>query len=202
MARKLIWIPIVHSAIDLGSMHEPVRRYVEKVGRKQWRQHSQVVEEMWRRIRAAIGGLELDYTKVRLYQDGLPDCGYEEKIVRDVAQSGSQNYALLLELMAKGAKIMGTESVELLLEEYVLAQQILSSPGTAGSVQTTGGQRELSAQLLEKRDGFIAARINQTLQDGETGLIFLGMLHSLEGRLLPDIQVTRFNPAVLAVDME
>lgn len=194
-ARTLIWLPIVHSAIDLGSLHGAVRRsYVDKAGRKQWQRHSQAVDEMWRTIRRALDDLELDYPNVRLYQDGLPVCGYEEKIVRDLAQSGSANYALLLDLMARGAKIVGTESPELLLEEYVLAQQTLSPPGPAASVQGARRQRELSAQILEKRDRFIAARIDETLRKGETGLIFVGMFHSLEGRLPPDIRVVRLDP--------
>lgn len=36
-------------------------------------------------------------------------------------------------------------------------------------------------RLLKKRDQFIAQRINNTLIPGETGIIFLGMLHDLEG---------------------
>ena len=35
----------------------------------------------------------------------------------------------------------------------------------------------------------MAQRINDTLKDGETGILFLGMLHSLERYLNPDIKV-------------
>jgi hypothetical protein len=47
----------------------------------------------------------------------------------------------------------------------------------------------LSEALLQRRDQFIAQRINDTLKDGETGILFLGMLHSLERDLQPDVKV-------------
>jgi hypothetical protein len=34
--------------------------------------------------------------------------------------------------------------------------------------------------LLKARDAFIARRIAETLQEGETGVIFLGALHQLQ----------------------
>jgi hypothetical protein len=47
----------------------------------------------------------------------------------------------------------------------------------------------LSEELLKKRDRFIARRINSTLRPGETGILFLGMLHSLAALLDEDIRV-------------
>jgi len=42
---------------------------------------------------------------------------------------------------------------------------------------------------LRARDAFIARRIADTLEDGEVGLLFLGMMHEVD-RLLPEaIQV-------------
>jgi hypothetical protein len=80
--------------------------------------------------------------------------------------------------------LMGTESPELLVEEYQLALTGLGS-GPDGA-----RRRELSAAaLLEKRDRFIADRINSTLQQGETGILFLGMLHSVQPYLDRDIDV-------------
>ena len=35
----------------------------------------------------------------------------------------------------------------------------------------------------------MAQRINDTLKDGETGILFLGMLHSVERYLHPDVKV-------------
>lgn len=190
--RKLFLIPIIHTQADLGSMSESIRQfYVRKFGKEQWRRHVRTITEIWRRISEKIEQLELDYSKVRLYQDGLPHCGKEAEIVRDLAQTESPNHRLLLELMERGARIEGTESPELLLEEYALARQTLSSLESDRPGPAARRRQELSKRLLERRDRYIAERIDHTLQEGETGLIFLGMLHSLEGLLPTDIEVTR-----------
>ncbi len=192
--RSLIWIPIIHTQVDQGSMSDTVRElYVRKLGEKKWDQHVRAVESKWRRITETIQDLELDYAHVRLYQDGLPVSGHEAAIVRDLAHAGSRNHSLLLELMDKGASLTGTESPELLVEEYELAQQVLVSLEGRKVGAAARGYHERSKRLLERRDRFIAGRIHDTLQPGETGLLFLGLLHSLDGRLPRDVRLRRID---------
>jgi hypothetical protein len=194
--RRLIWVPVIHTRADLGSLSGFLRQhYVRRVGQTQWDRHIESVEDMWEAIRKAVEALDLSGSGVRLYQDGLPDCGHEAEIVRDLAQAGSPNHQLLLDLMANGAALTGTESPELLLQEYELAQQILISLDSDERGSLIQRQRELGKVLLEKRDRYIAERIDKTLGRGETGLIFLGMLHSLKDLLPSDIQVTRLRHA-------
>ncbi len=196
-ARRLIWVPVVHTPADLGSMSATIQQlYDRQLGEGKWDHRVQAVADMWRQIEREIELLQLDYARVRLYQDGLPNSGHETDIVRDLARAGSLNHRLLLKLMAKGAQLMGTESPELLLEEYELARHMLvllssgkSSTGKSGTAANY--QQERHQQLLERRDRHIAQRINDTLLAGETGLIFLGMLHALEGRLAQDIELSR-----------
>ena len=79
---------------------------------------------------------------------------------------------------------MGTESGDLLVQEYQLAKQSLTTrPPRAAGVAAL--RRALGAALLQRRDQFMAQRINDTLKRGETGILFLGMLHSLEQYLDP-----------------
>lgn len=92
--------------------------------------------------------------------------------------------------MGRGAKLTGTESPELLLKEYELARQVLISLECSKDTRLAERQTQLSKALLDKRDRFIAERIIKTLRSGETGLIFLGVLHSLSGLLPPDIELT------------
>ena len=68
---------------------------------------------------------------------------------------------------------MGTESLELLLDEYESVKKMLNS---GESSRKKGQQTSDSSDLLERRDKFIAQRINETLGPGEVGIIFLGML--------------------------
>lgn len=190
--RRLIWIPIIHAGADLGNLAESVREvYVRKMGRARWEKHMADLDRFWRGIRARIEKRRLDYPKVRLYQDGLPTCGHEEQIVRDLARAGSQNHRLLVDLMAKGARLTGTESPEFLLEEYNLAREALVAAASREAPEAARRRAERTRTILEKRDQYIAAQIARTLQPGETGLIFLGMLHSLVGRLPRDIEILR-----------
>ena len=190
--RRLIWIPIIHTEADLGNMAESVKSlYVRKMGRAKWAKHIADIDRMWRGIRTRIEKMHLDYAQVRLYQDGLPTCGHEEQIVRDLARAGSQNHGLLADLMEKGARVTGTESPDLLLEEYNLAREALLASDRRESPEAAARRSALGKAILEKRDRYIGARIAETLQPGETGVIFLGMLHSLVGRLPRDIEVIR-----------
>ena len=193
-ARRLIWVPVIHNEADLGDMSESVRRlYVEKMGRAKWERHVHAIRIFWNKLEEQIEAMRLPYERVRLYQDGLPYCGREAKIVKTLAEAGSLNCRLLLKLMERGARIAGTESPELLLAEYDLARKTL--PGQSRGGPASAGKPALRAlphrRLLDLRDGYIAARIDQTLKPGETGLIFLGMLHSLDRRLPTDIRVAQ-----------
>ena len=188
-SRRLIYFPIVHTPADMGALKESVARAtLEKMGRAGLSRKRAAVDKIWTDIERLIGALALSFDRVRLYQDGLPVCGREVEIVTEMAQAGSRNHQLLLRLMAQGAILMGTESGDLLVQEYQAAKQSLRgrSPRAAG---VAAQRRALSDALLKRRDQFIAERINDTLKHGETGILFLGMLHTLEGCLHPDIQV-------------
>jgi len=163
---------------------------LQRLGQDEWQRHVRSIDELWAQVRREVLHWDLDYQRLRLYQDGLPLCGREEDIVRDLAQAGSPNHRLLLELMKRGAQLMGTESAELLLEEYQLIQQLLHSEGSKEKTEGQESQQE-SQQLLRQRDLFIARRIEQTLEEGETGILFLGLLHQVQGNFFPDLVMER-----------
>jgi hypothetical protein len=189
ISRTLIYLPIVHTQADMGALQDSVTRAtLNKVGRAGLSRKTAAIDRIWTEIEAAIAALALSFDRVRLYQDGLPVCGREAEIVTELAQAGSRNHQLLLRLMAQGAVLMGTEEGDLLVQEYQLARQSLTAkpPRAAG---VAASRRALSDALLQRRDQFMAQRINHTLKDGETGILFLGMLHSLERYLNPDVKV-------------
>jgi hypothetical protein len=193
--RTLIKIPIIHSAQDMGSLRDKAQQeYLARYGQEKWLDHLKSIDGIWLGIRQAIISLELPCAIVRLYQDGLPVCGKEADIVRDVAQQGSKNHSLLLELMAQGARLMGTEEPTLLLQEYQL-HSLAPTQADASQAQTQA-QLKQSQELLLARDRFIAERINQTLLTGEIGLLFLGLAHSIEALLSADILVRNLLPSL------
>jgi len=190
--RVLVLVPIIHAPADMGGLQEPIQRLkVRKVGKQAWERSNDLVEGFWKQIEETIDGLRLPYERVRLYQDGLPVCGHELEIVADMGKVGSRNYLLLLKLKEKGATLMGTESAALLVEEYQLAKAVLGRQRAEGSRRGKSKVQALEDSLLKRRDQFIGRRISSTLQPGETGVIFLGLLHAIEPWLDQDIGVLR-----------
>jgi hypothetical protein len=189
--RRLYYFPILHSRADLGGFEDRVSAWaIEKMGREKWEAQCRSIEHGWAGIEQVLDRLDLDYGRCRIYQDGLPICGKELRIVSDLAHAGSRNYELLMGLHQKGATLMGTESLELLLDEYLLIKRFLEQDKSTDMDE----MERKGAELLRRRDVFIAERINATLQAGESGLLFLGLLHSVTGDLSPDIRV--LNPIV------
>lgn len=181
--RRLIYIPVIHTELEMGSVAPWLKeQYKLKFGKKKWEEHLKLVKEIWQWIKTKIKGLKLTYEKVRIYQDGLPLCGKELDIVQKLAERGSINYKIILELINKGAKLEGTESKELLLEEYNNIKNI-----TTNSIKKEykGGNK----QLFIKRDRYITNRINETLRRDETGILIIGSEHKVYKYLPKDIKI-------------
>ena len=190
--RSLIHIPIIHTQEDMGALGPAVQEItIQKLGQEGWERNVLLIKKVWDSIEQAIESWSLPYPKVRLYQDGLPICRREQEIVTELAKIGSRNHQLLLRLHGKGALIMGTESADLLMKEYKLIKQVLQISNPEMAARMEARQKSASDALLKQRDQFIAERINSTLCSGETGLLFLGMLHSVAPFLAKDIDVTR-----------
>ncbi|MCF7888934.1 MAG: hypothetical protein K9L78_02340 [Victivallales bacterium] len=192
--RKIIYIPIVHSEDDMGSLAEFVKKeYERKISRKQWQQHNITVKKLWVEIRDCVLDLNLNWGKSRIYQDGLPICGKELIITKELAGKGSFNHKLIIELHQKGAQIEGTEDSELLLADYNHIIMIARAKNLNERDKLIGKYSKVSAELLSKRDQFIADRIDKTLKKGETGILFLGLLHRANKLIEQKINVEYLN---------
>ena len=187
--RALIYIPVLHTEADMGGLAPSLRRVAaRKLGRGARARAVDVIARIWATVRETVEGWELRWEKVRLYQDGLPRCGREMEIVTALAGAGSPNHQLLLSLVSRGATLMGTEAPDLLVEEYRLAQQLLLAEQAASGREARQTRR--SRLLLVRRDQYIAKRISESLRPGEIGLLFVGMLHTVEPYLAKDIHVS------------
>lgn len=188
--RALILVPIVHSEAELGTMADVLRRqFEERYGPQQWALREPSIHAMWEGIRRRLFELPIAWKHARVYQDGLPVCGHEMDIVREVAAKGSQNYALLLELVERGATLMGTEEPTLMVREYRRIQELVRIFGREVPEAEVLALKREGEELLRERDAFIARRIESTLADKETGIIFLGLLHRVDERLGYDFHV-------------
>lgn len=178
----------------MGTVQEGLQAvYIEQFGRRRWQEHLALIDRFWQAVSAALEGVDLDWRHVDLYQDGLPVCGKELQIVEETAAKGSENYRLLVDLIARGATLRGTEDPKLLVEEYRAVRAgltaRLSGDGSGGKVGDPGR----SAQILAKRDAYIGRRIAGTLLPGRTGILFLGMMHKVKPYLPADIVVARLH---------
>lgn len=188
--RTLLYFRIIHAKEDLGEMSEAIYRYLRAYqSQESLRRKEDLIDKLWSTIERFIDDLPPINQNLRVYQDGLPVCGREIEIVKDLAAKGSRNHQLVVRLMEKGATVMGTESAELLLQEYEMIKRIFEDKSAHNTSIREIVQKSQSETLVKKRDQFIACRINHTLQKGETGFLFLGMLHSLEDFLEKDIRV-------------
>jgi hypothetical protein len=195
--RKLIYVPVLHTLPELGSLAQVLKdTAIEYLGQAQWDAKIQSMQELWFVLRQEILSWELPYQKLRLYQDGLPICGHERNIVEDLARAGSLNHQLLLELVERGASLMGTESPELLLEEYRLSRELAELGEPTQVTLLVQKQRKIRNKLLYERDRYIGNLISSTLNGGETGILFMGIMHSPQ-RFIPDdieIEYPFFSP--------
>lgn len=179
--RTLVYFPIIHSFQEMSSLGDAASQLrTEEQAQKQ----AATDGRFWGMVAAAIENLGLDYTRLKIYLDGLPLRGKEIEIVADVAAaSGGKNHPLLETLHHKGATLMGTESPELLLQEYAL--MLMAQYLQTG--EASGPTMETAEALLAQRDNCIAQRIDGTLQEEEIAMLFLEFAHNIEAKLPKDI---------------
>ena len=189
--KKLIYVPILHTTSDMGTFAGSIREtYVKKFGEKKWGEHVRVIDEMWLGIRKRLRTLKLPFRKVKVYQDGLPICGKEKKIIHDLAKRGSPNHELVLWLIQQGAMVVGTEDHRLLVREYTHLKKIMESKTHQERERLVHEFEKEADELLKKRDQRIRDQIVLTLRSGETGVIFLGLLHRVDEILPPEIKIS------------
>ena len=79
---------------------------------------------------------------------------------------------------------MGTEDAQLLVEEYLRLRDGLERDDETGDRAGSG------EDLLSRRDLYIATRIKDTLGEGESGILFIGLLHKVDEKLSQDIEMS------------
>ncbi len=192
--KKLLCIPIVHNQADLGSLGSQLSLEGEKkYGVALWKDHLEKVEKSWDEIEIEISSQlkKISFNKVKIYQDGLPAAGdIGIKIIKDSAGKGSKNYSIINNLLTKGAKLEMAENKELLFKEYYLLSDINKADTPEKQLAAYLKYQELSQELLNNRDNYIASQINSTLNNGEIGIAFFGAAHSIIDKLNEDINVT------------
>jgi len=189
LMKKLLYVPIIHMEADLGSMAAAIdKRSSQMCGKEHWNRHKKAVSGFWDSITNYFDLLEA--SNLKIYQDGLMvDGEVGKKIIEEGARKGSKNHKIVLKLMKKGAKIVKTEDISLLKEEYNSLIKLSQTKSPIEKMLVYIGYKLRKNPLMKKRDKFIAGRINETLQNGEVGVLFIGAYHNVLPRISQDIIV-------------
>jgi len=176
-------------AADLGTLaSEVAKRGIKGIGEEDWEKHLQTVGGFWDSLARYFDGLEVSGFKI--YQDGLlanGDIGL--KIVEEGLKGGSKNYEIISVLIQKGALLVRTEDFALVKKERDHLVELTKARTQREQLVAYLKYRLSKNHLLKRRDRFIAERINETLKEGETGILFIGAYHNIIPMLDKGIRV-------------
>ncbi|MDP2922304.1 MAG: hypothetical protein Q8O30_01090 [Candidatus Omnitrophota bacterium] len=187
--RKLIYVPVIHTSADLGSLAKDVtKRGIADLGEDVWGKHKAAVEKFWDVISDYFDSI--DVTGVKIYQDGMvADGEVGQRIVEESAKAGSRNYELVARLLKRGAILVKTEDFKLVKEERDRLVALTQAKSITRKLIIFIKYKLAKDRLLNKRDRFIAKNIDETLHHSEKGILFIGAYHNIKNRLPRSIQI-------------
>jgi len=200
--RILYHVPISHM---LGESAIFEKAYLETLKPKkkiEFFKHEEEIFEEWKqineKIKSKIKKGNIDCSRLLIYQDGWSESSCAELSLA-IAEK-EPNMALLARLTARGAKIIATEDKKLIakqkecyLDEEILffaVKQIEKSKDInfQGVILKRISNRQKafrnkSKRIARARDKHVAKRIEQTLVENFTGILFMGKLHKVVEKL-------------------
>jgi len=187
--RTLIYVPIIHTDADMGSVGAAIEKQSSAyIGSERWLKHKQMVGKFWGNVTAYFAAY--DAANLKIFQDGLPAGGeLGMKIVLKAAEQGSLNYGIILDLLNRGAVLCQTEDPGLLRTEYELLNSLVQPAGHPKKQISRPQDKSRLERLTVERDKFVAGSIDTSLNEGETGVLFMGSFHDVLKRLPAGIQV-------------
>jgi hypothetical protein len=193
--RTLIYVPVIHTSADLGSIAKEVaKRGIRDLGQELWEKHRRTVEGFWDVVSDYFDSI--DVKDMKIYQDGMvAEDEVGKKIAEDTAKAGSKNYQLILKLLDRGAVLVKTEDFKLVKKEYDRLLAITQAKSITKKIIAFIKYKLVKAILLNRRDNFIANRIEQTLKADEKAILFIGAFHNIKKRLPLDIQIKEVKDA-------
>lgn len=183
--RKLIWVPIIHNYADMGI---PAEEALDPRG--EFYEFNCSIDRLWDIVGMEISRVQPDFPKTQIYMDSW----YEGLTMRDaeeVAMSGSRNFQLIVRYSYRGAKLMETETKELMFIPVSFlrsARRRFLEPRWFHGIRKQilfeiyywNGWFEFSSVVVENmdaRDRYVAKRIQDTLAEGGTAILFMGAMH-------------------------
>ena len=180
--RHLIIIPIIHTHADYGESLGSKIPFDEEI--------EALKAQYWRNVFDYVRSLPFDFSKLKVYQDGLPNVS-PELVTYVVNRAKPVNYDILRWLRKQGADIVGTEDPELLDKEYNLLQATLITHSTEEKyVEAKLNYNRMKPTYSKIRSEYIAQRIKATLPEGGMGILFIGLAHEMKRLLEQEMEVS------------
>lgn len=193
MTRRLMLIPIVHSEKEMGSLKSDISDMIDrKFGKEKRDQHRKDVALFWDNLRTIINAVlaNLDGTAIRIYQDGIPIGGeIGAKLVAMGAQDGIPNHQIVLSIIEHGGVLEKTENPALLKEEYEIIKAVVNAKTDSEREALSEKHKHRLYELTIERDKYIVQRIEESLKDGQYGMLFIGATHNVAQYMNPDINL-------------
>ena len=189
--RELYLVPILHMSADMGSLASALDETAKaEFGQEVWQKHKGAVSSFWDSIGQFFDAMNVKGFKI--YQDGMVANGADGlRIIREGISQGSKNYEIIGKLLQRGAVLVKTEDLVLVKQEYAYIAKIAHSKSPKEKEVWSLRYKVAQGRLLRQRDDFIAKRIEVTLGEGDTGILFIGAYHDILSRLSEDIQVVQ-----------
>jgi hypothetical protein len=189
--KTLIYVPIIHSSADMGSLGEGLKnKSISELGETLWQKHTDTVNGYWDAIESYFKNLEISVKWLKIFQDGMfADGEMALQIIREGVKSGSKNSIIVSDLISHGARLTRTEDIDLVMAEYEGIQSILKAKNKWLKILYLLRYKIRKPLFLCRRDKFIAGRIVETMESGETGILFIGAYHNIIKRLPSDFFV-------------
>ena len=187
--RTLLYVPIIHTSADLGSLAEEVhRKGLENFGENMWRDHLRTIDGFWDALFLYFDSINVSGAKI--FQDGMvADGDVGLNIIQEGEKAGSKNHQLVSKLLHRGALLMKTEDFNLVKKERDRLLKMIRAKTTVEKLFGLFIYKLTKKLLLNQRDDDIARRIDLALDEGETGILFIGAYHNIKQRLPRDIKI-------------
>ena len=184
--RTLIYVPIIHNYADMGiakklALDPDGERY----------EFEKAIDRLWNMIGRDIAGMNLDFRKIMIYQDSWCETSDHKSLITN-ASRGSRNYQLILRYLRRGATLIDTEKFSLVFDSFFVrtARRYAIEPELFFQMRMFIHAVILRILLdtgsfstkkdLDRRDAYVAKRIQDTLGEGQTGILFMGADHGVD----------------------
>lgn len=183
--RKLIWVPVVHNYADMGI---PRAIALDPNGTRY--EFECKVDRFWDVVGMELARVQPDFPNTQIYMDSWFE-GLTLWDAEKIALRGSRNFTLIVRYFYRGAKLMQTETKNLLFIPASYDKAIRRGfweplwfhrirERIVFEIYFWNGWFDLSkvaAENMDARDRYVAKRIQETLAEGGTGILFMGAMH-------------------------